>query len=392
MPWRETDRVKERQRFIEDWESGQWTMAGLCRRYGIARPTGYKWARRFKEDGEDGLQEQSRRPMYCPHETSAAMVDLILKTKRKEGWGARKLRRVLLNRHPELEVPARSTIFDILERHGLVRKRRRRRNWKHPGAVPLRTTKPNQVWTADFKGQFKTRDGAYCYPLTVADHHTRSVLCCTALGSVKTKGAKPAFERVFREFGLPAAIRTDNGVPFASVGVHGLCELNVWWMKLGIVQQRIEPSSPQQNGAHERMHKTLKAETTNPPAKNLQGQQRKFDAWRRRFNEERPHEALDDDTPASRYKPSSTPFPETIVPPEYPPHFEVRRVSNSGDIRIHSHQQFLSKALMGEHVGLEEVDDGLWDIVYYDTLLARFDAVDRSLSGVKRVKDVPGHL
>lgn len=392
MPWKQTDPTIEKQRFIDDWASGQWSMAHLCEHYGISRPTGYKWVRRFEAEGRDGLAELSRRPHHSPGATDAELVELILKAKLEAGWGARKLRRVLTNRYPDLEIPGRSTIFDILARHGLVRKKRRRNKWKHPGAVTLKTTACNQVWTADFKGQFRTRDGIYCFPLTVVDHHSRMMLGCRALLSTKARGARAAFEQYFREYGLPDAIRTDNGVPFASHGIHGLCGLNVWWLKLGIVQQRIEPSSPQQNGAHERMHRTLKAETTRPPARNRAGQQHKFDEWRARYNEERPHEALDDDTPASRYEPSKRTLPEKIEPPDYPGHFEVRRVSNAGCFRLHRGQQFLSAALDGEYVGLEEVDDGLWNIVFYDTLIGRFDEKNRLLTGTGRVKDVSGHL
>ena len=396
MPWTETDAVKERARFVADYASGQWTMTELCARYGITRPTGYKWLERFAADGPAGLVERSRAPRSCPHETPEEVVQLIVDAKRELRWGARKLRRTLAGRHPELELPARSTMFDILKRHGLVKPRRRRTKWKHPGAVPLVTNAPNQVWTADFKGQFRTTDGVYCYPLTIADHYSRFLLSCHGLPSVRTEGAKPVFERLFREAGLPEAIRTDNGSPFASTGIHGLCKLNTWWMKLGIVQQRIHPASPQENGVHERMHRTLKAEATRPPAANMRGQQRKFDAFRKRYNEDRPHEALGDETPASRWAPSPRPYPEKIRPPEYPGHMEVRRVSNCGVFRMKSAQQFLSQALNGEYVGLEEVEDGLWNIVYYDTLLGRYDERNDRLTGLERnkerVNDVPGQV
>jgi transposase InsO family protein len=396
MSWNETDAVKERARFVEDHASGQWTMAELCVRFGISRPTGYLWVKRFADGGAAGLEDRSRAPRGCPHQTPDDVVKLVLEAKRELRWGARKLRKMLADRHPDVELPSRSTMFDILKRNGLTQPRRRRTRWKHPGAVPLVTTRPNQVWTAEFKGQFRTRDGVYCYPLTIVDHYSRSLLRCHGLPSVRTERAKPVFERLFRELGLPEAIRSDNGSPFASTGIHGLSQLNAWWMRPGIVHQRMTPASPQENGAHERMHRTLKAETTRPPAKNMRGQQRKFDEFRARYNDERPHEALDDETPASRYEPSPRPYPAKILPPEYPGHMEVRRVSNAGIFRMNASQTFLSQALNGEYIGLEEVDDALWNVVYYDTLLGRFDQRTGRMTGLKsnkeRVKDVPGQV
>jgi hypothetical protein len=237
------------------------------------------------------------------------------------------------------------------------------------------------VWTIDFKGQFKTRDGVYCYPLTVLDNFSRYLLTCKALHDVKTRGAKLAVERLFREHGLPDAIRSDNGVPFASTGIHGLCELNVWWMKLGIVHQRIQPSSPQENGAHERMHRTLKAATTRPPAQSLRGQQWKFDRFRHEYNVDRPHETLGDEAPASLWVPSTRLYPPRLALPEYPNHFEVRRVSNAGMFKLGMKHRFISQALKGDYIGLEEIDDGIWNIVYYTTLLGRLDVRTDKITG-----------
>jgi putative transposase len=248
--------------------------------------------------------------------------------------------------------------------------------------VPASHAAEDQVWPADFKGQFKTRDGCYCYPLTVTDHFSRTLLACRGLPSVKTEQAKPVFRFLFREVGLPEAIRTDNGTPFASTGIHGLCGLNVWWLQLGIVHQRIHPASPQENGTHERMHRELKRETARPAANTLRGQQRKFDAFRRRYNEDRPHEGIGDQVPASLWEPSPRPYPERILPPEYPGHMEVRRVSHCGTFRLHSAQPFLSNALRDQHIGLEEVADGIWNIVYYRTLLGRIDERTNLITGV----------
>ena len=378
----ETNPTEQRLSFLIDYASGQWSMSELCERYRVSRPTGYKWLRRVEKEGESGFDERSRRPRSSPYQTPVAIERQLLEARAKYGWGAKKLLQVLRRRHPELEWPARSTINAILDRHGKLHKQRRRRKWAHPGAAALVTERPNQVWPVDFKGQFKTRDGAYCYPLTVSDHFSRSVLLCKALDSVKTVGAKPAFRRLFREVGLPEAIRSDNGAPFASTGIHGLCELNVWWMQLGIAHQRITPASPQENGAHERMHRELKRETTRPPASNLRGQQRKFDRFCARYNDERPHEALAGARPADRWEPSPRPYPERIAPPEYPGHLEVRRVSTAGCFRLHHKQPFLTHALADQYVGLEAVGDGLWNIVYYRTLLGRIDERTGTITGV----------
>ncbi len=356
-------------------------MTELCKRYGISRKAGHARLNRFREEGEAAFEDRSRAPKRCPHQTSKELEKLIIAERKAVRWGARKLLRVLRDRHPELPWPARSTISDILARNGLVKRNRRRRKWKHPGAPPAAASEPNQLWTTDFKGHFRTGDGIYCYPLTIVDLHSRYLLRATSLPSVRTEGAKPVFERLFREVGLPVAIRSDNGPPFASTGIHGLCELNAWWMRLGISHQRIQPASPQQNGAHERMHRTLKRDTTRPPGANLRAQQRKFDAFIKQYNYDRPHEGIDDERPASIWRPSHRPFPKRILAPDYPGHCEVRRVSNAGTFRLASQQMFLSQALKGDHIALEEIDDGLWNIIFYNTLLGRFDQATKTITG-----------
>jgi transposase InsO family protein len=387
MPWQETNPVLERHRFAHDLASGHWTMTELCDRYGISRNTGYKWLHRFEQLGSPGLLDRSRAPRSSPHETPDDVIALILQEHARFGWGARKILKRLRTRDPKRAWPARSTIFDILARHDRVRKRRSHQRWKHPGAVALCTTAPNQVWTIDFKGQFKTRNGIYCYPLTVIDHFSRYLLCCHGLLDVRGAGVKPQLRRLFRAHGLPDAIRSDNGSPFASTGIHGLNSLNVWWLQLGISHQRITPGSPQENGAHERLHKTLKAQATKPPAANLNLQQRVFNTFQHTYNDLRPHEALNDDTPASRWAPSARAYPERIAPPEYPGHVEVRRISTAGTFRLHSGQYFLSQALNEEYVGFEEVQDGVWNILYYTTLLGRFDERTHTITGAPSLKD-----
>ena len=378
----ETNVLEQRRQFVRDFESGHWSMSELCERYGVTRPTGYKWMARHRAGGDAGLTNRSRAPHQCPHRTNGDLEALILAARREYGWGAKKLLQVLRNRHPDRSWPARSTLNTILERHALLHKNRRRRKWTHPGAAPIHTDAPNQVWPADFKGQVKTGDGQYCYPLTVTDHFSRALLVCRGLPSVKTADAKPVFRALFRSVGLPDAIRTDNGTPFASTGIHGLSGLNVWWMQLGIVHQRIPPSSPQENGTHERMHRELKRETTRPAANSLRAQQRRFDAFRRRYNDERPHEGIGDHTPASLWIPSCRAYPERVTPPLYPAHMEVRLVSTAGTFRLHTRQPLLTQALRNEYIALEEVADGIWNIVYYSTLLGRIDERTLLITGV----------
>jgi len=378
----ETQVLAERVRFVRAYESGQWSMSELCERYGVTRPTGYKWVARYKAAGEAGLVDQSRAPQACPHRTAGDLEMRVVAVRQEYGWGAQKLLAVLRRRYPHRAWPTRSTVNAILERHGLLQKQRRRRAWTHPGAAPVRTERPNQVWPADFKGQFKTGDGRTCYPLTVTDHFSRRLLVCQGLPSVRTAATLPVFRALFREIGLPDAIRTDNGAPFASTGLHGLSRLNVWWMQLGIGHQRIAPASPQENGTHERMHRELKRETTRPAASTARAQQRRFDAFQRRYNEERPHAGIGDRTPASLWTPSSRVYPERIAAPVYPDHLEVRRVSTAGMVKLHGAELFVSETLQGQDVGFEEVDEGLWNIVYYQTLLARFDQRTRQLTGV----------
>jgi putative transposase len=382
MPWMETQTLDQRQQFIDALESGHWSMSELCARFGVSRPTGYKWATRYRTGGRAALADRSHAPHHCPHRIGGQQEALILAVRREYGWGAKKLLAVLHRRYPALEWPARSTINDLLSRHQLLRRHRRRRPWTHPGSAPLNTTHPNQVWPADFKGEFKTGDGRYCYPLTVTDHYSRVLLVCQALPSIRGTEVQPVFRTLFRTVGLPEAIRTDNGSPFASPAIHGLSALNVWWMQLGIVHQRIAPASPHENGTHERMHRELKRETTRPAASTSHAQQRRFEAFRRRYNDERPHEALANATPASRWQPSPRPYPERRLRPEYDAHLEVRRISSGGTFSWAGRPFFLTETLRGEDIGLDEIHDGIWNIVYYRTLLGRIDLRSGHLSGV----------
>lgn len=313
----ETSKEAQRWKFVDELTSGLWSVTELCERYGISRTTAYKWLRRAREEPpERAYRDHARTPRTCPHRTAADVEAQLLKLRAEYGWGAKKLLQVLARQYPWIARPARSTVNAILDRHGKLHKQRRRPHWAHPGVAPLVTTRPNQVWPADFKGQFRLQTGAYCYPLTVTDHYSRKLLACRALSSTATADTIQAFRTLFRASGLPEAIRTDNGAPFASRAIRGLTPLSVWWMQLGIVHQRIHPASPHENGQHERMHRDLKREATRPPAWTYRGQQQKFDRFRRRFNDERPHDALNGALPRERWAPLPAPVPR--------PHPETR--------------------------------------------------------------------
>ena len=298
MPWSEASPMDQRTQFIADYLRDTLSVTELCQLYGVSRKTAYKWIDRYLHQGPAGLEERSRRPMHSPNETAPEIVAAFLDARRRHPtWGAKKLLTLVHKRHPCWDLPGRSTVCDILSRNGMIPKQRRRRRIGHPGKPTSVILAPNDVWSADFKGQFKTGDGIYCYPLTVTDGFSRYLLGCQALHSTAVAGAKPVFARLFKEYGLPKRIRTDNGVPFATNTLARLSALSAWWVRLGVLPELIEPGKPQQNGRHERMHRTLKAEATRPPAGNLAAQQRKFNHFLTEFNEERPHEALDQQTP-----------------------------------------------------------------------------------------------
>lgn len=375
MPWHQTEPMYERTRFVVAYNEGTYSMTELCQLYGISRKTGYKWLNRFREGGLAALADWSRAPRRTPHAVPEPVAELLLATRRNHPtWGPRKLIAYLKRRHQDICLPAISTVGDLLKRHGLVSTRRpQRRKPDYPGAPAFEANAPNDVWTADFKGEFLLGNRHYCYPLTVCDGFSRFILCCEALPSTQHQSAQRTFTRLFKEYGLPLVIRTDNGIPFAARAIHGLSRLSIYWMKLGIRHDRIEPASPQQNGRHERMHRTLKAETTRPPEATFPAQQRRFDVFRTTFNTERPHEALNDDTPGEHYQPSSRSLPTRLAKPSYPGHYEVRLVSTGGTFKFRSEHRFLTTALEGEYVGLEEVDDGVWSVYFYNTFLARFN-------------------
>ena len=365
MPWKVREAMELRASFVDEWQSEDWTLAELCRFYEVTRKTGYKWLERYEEEGLVGLADRSRAPRHHPNAISAELEDRIIGLRGQHPrWGARKLRAVLEEKGEE-ELAAVSTIGAVLKRNGLTVPRRPRRRAR-PNAVPVATVSgANETWSADFKGWFRTLDGVRCDPLTISDVHSRYLLRCQAVGAADTFHSQPVFEAAFREYGLPRRMRTDNGAPFGSNGDSGLTTLSVWWIRLGIQPERIEPGHPEQNGRHERMHRTLKEATACPPGQNRRRQQERFDAFRQEYNQERPHEALGQTPPAQHYQPSPRVYPERLAEWEYPSEWQVRRVGRSGQMRWMGHYVFVAHALDGQAVGLQPIDDSHWKVYFH---------------------------
>ena len=372
MPWTPSSLMSERLEFVRavlHRPAGQ-SIREICRATGITEKTGHKWLTRYGLGGPAALADRSHAPHRPAHQVPAALVAPILALRDAQPtWGARKLRDVLRREQPALAWPAASTITTLLKRAGRVVPRRRSQRERAAWAHPTRLTPahaPNDVWAADFKGEFRlTATGAYCYPLTLTDLYSRYVLAVDGLASTASGPAQVHCQRCFEQHGVPHVIRTDNGVPFgAPTALGGLSALAVWWIRLGIRPERIARGAPQQNGAHERMHKTLKAETTRPASATLTAQQQRFDTWRRTFNERRLHEALAGTPPAAHYAPSPRPFPRRLPMLEYPPHVELRRVSGRGEITWRTVPLFLSTVLAGEYVSLVETADDEWTIAF----------------------------
>jgi putative transposase len=376
MAWREVAPMDERIRFVLQATREERGMTELCREFGISRKTGYKWLARYRAWGLDGLHELSRRPRVSPTRVPAAVEALVLRERhRHRTWGPKKLQAVLATKYGVAPVPAVSTIGNLLTRHGLTRKTRRRRPVSEPDRrTRTAATHPNAVWAADFKGWFRTRDGQRCDPLTISDLCSRYVLAARLVAGPQGAHARPVFRAVFRRFGLPEVLRVDNGPPFASRGVCGLSPLSAWWLQLGIRVEFLQPGHPEQNGVHERMHRTLKADTTRPPAATPQAQQARFDRWRREFNQARPHEALGMQRPAERYRRSARRYTDHPAPLAYPRHYEVRRVKRPGVLKWRNRLWYIGEALRGMPVGLVEVDEGRWAVYFGELLLGYLDA------------------
>ena len=388
MPWSETSCMDERARFVLEALRGHFTMSELCYRYGVSRKTGYKWVERYHAKGVAGCSDRSRAPRKHPNAISAKVIARIVQARKQHrNWGPVTLHGFLSQQDRTTQWPSPSTIGEILKRKGLIRKRRRRTvaraAWR---GTRTQADQPNRVWTADFKGQFRLGNGALCYPLTIVDAYSRYLLVCRALKGTAQHPTRGAFEAAFHEYGLPAVIHTDNGVPFCGPGsVLGLSQLSVWFLKLGIGLERSRPGKPQDNAAHERMHRTLKQEAARPPRANESAQQRALNRFQREYNEQRPHHALQLQTPALRYTSSARPYPKDLADPTYPKHFEVRHISRIGIFSWKGRHIFVTEALRHETIGLECLADGLWSVFFADVLLGRFHESDyRFVPGMGR--------
>jgi putative transposase len=382
MPWKECHVVDERLRFIARLLDGE-KMTALCAEFGISRKTGYKIYERYKDCGAHGLTDRSRRPYRHANRLPMVIEKEIVRLKREyPNWGAPKIRERLRRRCPGVQCPATSTVHAVLDRHGLVARRRRRR-YRAEGTALSRPAQPNELWCADYKGEFMLADRRYCYPLTVTDFASRYLITCDALSTTKERYAFSVFERAFKDFGLPRAIRTDNGVPFASPNaLYGLSKLSVWWLRLGIEIERIKPGHPEQNGRHERMHLTLKTEATKPDAANVLQQQARFDAFIDRFNHERPHQALGMKMPGEVYARSPRPY-QGLGDLAYPFHDWTATVTTCGRICFKRRKINLSLVFAGQNVGVREVSDEIWlvsfmqyDLGYFDAETCRLEPID----------------
>ena len=376
MPRKASSVMDERMRFVLEVEQGEYAVSELCQIYGVSRETGYVWLRRYRAGGVEALCNLGCAPRRHPNQTAESIEQQVLELRRAHmRWGPRKLKHVLERQRPRQRWPAASTIGEMIAREGLVVARKQRRRVP-PYSEPFAASDaPNRVWCADFKGWFCTGDGSRIDLLTISDAHSRYLLRCQAVANSDTPRVQAVFEAAFREYGMPQAIRSDNGAPFASRALCGLSRLSLWWMKLGIRPERIEAGHPEQNGRHERMHRTLKQETAMPPERNRRAQQQAFDRFRREYNQLRPHEALGMQTPEQVYTASSRQFPARLPAVEYPAAMQVRKVRGKGQISWRGHDNvFLSEVLIGELVGLLQIDDRYWRVYFMQMPIACFDS------------------
>ena len=390
MPWKETCPMDQRMQFIKYMLTQEYSMAAVCRHFGISRKTGYKWIHRYTAAGPVGLQNQSCAPHHHPQAVSPAVEQAVCAARQAHPtWGPRKLLVVMGPPPPGHHWPAPSTIGAILHRHGLTVPRRRSRKTPPYTQPFLGCDQPNAVWSADLKGWFRTGDGQRCDPLTINDNYSRYLFRCHSVRPATCETIQPVFEAAFREYGLPVALKTDNGPPFATTTVGGLSRLAIWWIKLGIRPERIAPGQPAQNGRLERLHRTLKQDTAMPPKANGRQQQQAFDRFRNEYNNLRPHEALDMQPPANWYTPSPRPYPLVVPDIAYPADMVVRKVKHQGDITWHCRQVYLSETLAGECVGFRQTAEDRWDIYFGPIRLAQLDSRNKKLIHIPKTRKKP---
>ena len=365
MPWETVSTMDQKIQLIADWQTKQLSITDLSKKYGISRPIVYKWTTRYKQQGVDGLKEQNRAPIHSPNQTADDIVKLIIKEKLKNRKrGPKKVLYQLKRQYPNINWPAASTIGDWLKKHGLVNKRKKRQRVPPYTQPFIKAQSPNDVWSADYKGQFYTKDRHVCYPLTISDNYSRYLFKCTGLPGPRYRITRAVFEQVFREYGLPDAIRIDNGIPFAGRCAGGLSRLSIWWIQLGIAPERIDKGCPQQNGRHERMHRTLKLEAIDTMALNMKEQQKRFNRFLYDYNNYRPHESLNNEPPINYYKKSIRPYVEKPQAIDYDLDYTVRSVRCNGYFRFNGNMYYLTDLLHKERIGLKEFADGQWTIYY----------------------------
>jgi len=374
MPWKVINQMDLKNQLVTDHLKEHFSITDLSQKYGISRPTVYKWLERYGQLGINGLKEQSRAPQNCPHRTPSGILRLLIGEKLKNRKrGPRKVRAQLMRRHPDVKWPAISTVSYWFKKEGLVKERKKRRHVPPYSQPFCECQAPNDIWSIDYKGQFYMKNGHVCYPLTTSDNFSRFILGCKALKGPRYVPTRHHLESIFREYGLPDVIRNDNGTPFAGRCLGGLSRLSIWFIQLGIVPERIEKGNPQQNGRHERMHRSLKNDILDDIARNLKEQDKAFDIYRHDFNNYRPHEALNDQTPSDYYKKSNRPYVERPHPPEYGYDYIVRKVRQSGEIKFMGRMFFITELLAGQPIGLKETADGLWQLQYSFYVLGSVD-------------------
>jgi len=381
MPWKETHKMDEKLKFIAERLKKEISMTDLCCKYGVSRKTGYKWFDRYLSEGLRGLEDRPRTPHHYRNEIPQKTIDMILDIRRNHPtWGPVKLLHKLKQKYSrQKKWPVASSVGNVIKRHGLVVGRKKRRRTPVYNKALTNAQGANHVWCADFKGWFETKDRQRCTPLTITDNYSRFIIRCHHVPNMSLETVKSVFESAFREYGLPQIIRTDNGTPFASRGLGGLSKLSVWWIKLGIIVERIEPGKPGQNGRHERMHRTLKKETANPPASNTRLQQRRFDTFQKEFNFERPHQALDLKTPAELFEPSQKGYPRYLENIKYNTSMIVRKVHPRGEINFNAKRFNIGEAFWGEKIGLEQIEENLYRIWFSNIELGMLDVKKRKV-------------